>query len=245
MPYPGGKAGPGVYQRLINEIPPHSTYIAACAGHDAIAQHKRPALRTVLIDLDREPLDWWSERIRKAPQQHAGFELHNVCCIEWLRHFFGLYRTYGSAAADTAVSLSRTFVYIDPPYLMTTRTSGRIYKHEMTIAQHRALLDTAKRLPCDVMISGYDSKLYRQELKSWRTFTFEASVRSGERRTEYCWCNFDPPQTLHDARYVGTDKRHRENVRRRIKRLSANLMALTPHERQAVIDQVFELQTNR
>jgi DNA adenine methylase len=47
--YPGGKAGSGVYQRLINEIPPHDTYIAAFAGRDAIARWMRPSEKVILI----------------------------------------------------------------------------------------------------------------------------------------------------------------------------------------------------
>lgn len=231
MPYPGGKAGPGVYQRLINEIPPHSTYIAACAGHDAIAQFKRPAQRTILIDADPEPLDWWT----KYSSDRTDIELHLADCIQWLRVYFGLTR-YGTKPTARATLDPDTFVYIDPPYLMSTRTSGPMYRHEFTIEQHEQLLDVADQLPCNVMVSGYHSKLYATRLKHWRTFTFEASVRSGERRTEWCWCNFDPPERLHDTRFVGNDKRQRENVRRRIKRLSANLMALKPHERQAVLD---------
>jgi len=233
MPYPGGKAGPGVYQRLINEIPPHQTYIATCAGHDAIAQFKRPSERTILIDCDREPLDWWTKYSTDRPD----IELHLADCIQWLRVYFGLTR-YGTKPTSRATLDPETFVYIDPPYLMSTRTSGPMYQFEFTIEQHEQLLAIASQLSCNVMVSGYHSKLYDTRLKGWRTFTYEASVRSGERRTEWCWCNFDPPQALHDSRYVGNDKRQRENVRRRIKRLSANLMALKPHERQAVLDAI-------
>ena len=54
--YPGGKAGSGVYQTLINQIPPHDVYVSATAGHDAVLRYKRPAARNIAIDLDPEPL---------------------------------------------------------------------------------------------------------------------------------------------------------------------------------------------
>ena len=48
--YPGGKGGAGVYQALINQMPPHSTYIEAFAGGGAVLRHKRPAALNVAID---------------------------------------------------------------------------------------------------------------------------------------------------------------------------------------------------
>lgn len=232
MPYPGGKAGPGVVQRLINEIPPHQNYIAAYAGHDAIARFKRPAATTILVDADPKPLAWWSEYLADLPADPGSrYELHHADAVQFLIGRFGLSCLNHQPAFD-----ADTFVYLDPPYLMSTRTSGKIYDHEMTVEQHVAMLDIANRLPCNVMISGYASPLYAEHLAEWRTFTYEASVRSGARRTETCWCNFAPPTQLHDSRYVGGDKRHRENVRRRINRLTANLAALSNHERQSVLD---------
>ena len=32
MTYPGGKNGAGIYQRIINHMPPHETYIEAFLG---------------------------------------------------------------------------------------------------------------------------------------------------------------------------------------------------------------------
>ncbi len=51
MTYPGGKNGPGVYQTLINQIPPHDTYIETHLGGGAVLRHKRPAALNIGIDL--------------------------------------------------------------------------------------------------------------------------------------------------------------------------------------------------
>jgi site-specific DNA-adenine methylase len=40
--YPGGKAGAGVAQRLINLMPTHAVYIEPFLGHGAVLLHKRP-----------------------------------------------------------------------------------------------------------------------------------------------------------------------------------------------------------
>ena len=41
MNYPGGKGG--VYQRLINLMPPHDVYIETHLGGEAIIRNKKPA----------------------------------------------------------------------------------------------------------------------------------------------------------------------------------------------------------
>jgi D12 class N6 adenine-specific DNA methyltransferase len=50
--YPGGKNGAGVYQTIINQIPPHRVYIEAFAGSGAVLRHKRPAQISYAIDRD-------------------------------------------------------------------------------------------------------------------------------------------------------------------------------------------------
>ena len=52
MRYPGGKGGAGVYQTIINNIPPHDTYIETHLGGGNILERKRPAARSVGIDVD-------------------------------------------------------------------------------------------------------------------------------------------------------------------------------------------------
>src|SRR3972149_1137655 len=41
--YPGGKNSPGVWQRIISEMPPHDHYVELFAGSGAIIRRKRPA----------------------------------------------------------------------------------------------------------------------------------------------------------------------------------------------------------
>ena len=48
--YPGGKGGAGVYQTLISQMPPHSTYIEAFTGGGGVLRHKRPAALNVDVD---------------------------------------------------------------------------------------------------------------------------------------------------------------------------------------------------
>ncbi|SRR6266404_4845567 len=50
--YPGGKNAPGVYQTVINQIPPHRVYIEPFAGSAAIYRYKSLAALSYLIDVD-------------------------------------------------------------------------------------------------------------------------------------------------------------------------------------------------
>lgn len=94
-----------------------------------------------------------------------------------------------------------TLHYIDPPYLPTTRRGGG-YSHEMTLDDHTRLLDalTARTLQGMVILSGYDSALYRERLErdaGWQrleivTTTTAPSMATAARvtaRTEVLWLN--------------------------------------------------------
>jgi hypothetical protein len=59
MTYPGGKNGSGVYQKIINQMPPHRTYIEAFLGGGAILRAKRPAMVNIGIDLDKKVVHEW------------------------------------------------------------------------------------------------------------------------------------------------------------------------------------------
>ena len=64
MAYPGGKDGSGVWQNLINQIPPHDVWVSAFAGDCAVTRHIRPAASSVLIDRDAGVLRRWISRLR-------------------------------------------------------------------------------------------------------------------------------------------------------------------------------------
>ena len=56
MKYPGGKNAGGSFQRIINRIPPHETYIEPFGGSAAVLRYKRPARRRIVLDLDPDAL---------------------------------------------------------------------------------------------------------------------------------------------------------------------------------------------
>ena len=83
-------------------------------------------------------------------------------------------------------------LYVDPPYLGSTRT-GRGYQVEMpTEADHADMLDALLTVPAVVVLSGYASPLYEQALAGWERVELAASTGQGsvwKERTEVLWSN--------------------------------------------------------
>lgn len=53
-----------------------------------------------------------------------------------------------------------TLFYCDPPYLHETRVTKSDYECEMSVEQHKALLDTLAAIEGKFILSGYPSQLY-------------------------------------------------------------------------------------
>ncbi len=212
MAYPGGKAGAGVYQTIINQIPPHAVYIEPFVGGGGVLRMKRPAARNIAIDLSDQVAALWRDV--------EGVEFVQGCGIQWLatHHMTG-----------------REFVFADPPYLRAVRRSQRdIYAHELGDIDHVVLLNILKMLPCMVAISGYPSDLYDQALSGWRRITFTAATRGGP-ATEALWMNYPEPPALHDYRYLGGDYRERERIKRKVQRWEEKLAGLHELEQRAIL----------
>lgn len=88
-----------------------------------------------------------------------------------------------------------TLLYLDPPYLKSTRTAHKTYEFDFNEVEHVLLLDSIKDFKGKVLISGYNSDLYNQRLVNWIKFEKSMPNHSGqgktkERRTEVVWRNF-------------------------------------------------------
>lgn len=80
--------------------------------------------------------------------------------------------------------------FVDPPYVMSTRYKSTRYRHEMTDAQHLALLDVLKTVQGQVMITGYASDLYDDSLTGWQRLTRKSYAAAGagaQERAEVLW----------------------------------------------------------
>lgn len=89
-----------------------------------------------------------------------------------------------------AYNQPNVFMYIDPPYLPDTRSSGKQYNYEMTVQDHEELLQTLIHIRAKVMISGYPSRMYDDALHGWTRLEFASHAQGGLRRQEVVWYNY-------------------------------------------------------
>lgn len=84
-----------------------------------------------------------------------------------------------------------TLIYADPPYVRDTAHGRRkkLYRHEMTDADHRELLDALDAHPGPVLLSGYHNAIYAERLSHWRYVETETQAEKGNTRTEVLWLN--------------------------------------------------------
>ena len=211
MRYPGGKGR--CFQHIISMMPPHDVYIEAFLGGGAVLRSKLPAMRSIAIEADPAVIAKWTQ------EEIRGFEIIHGDAVTFLSN----YQFEGNE-----------LVYCDPPYLQETRRKARIYRYEYSRKQHETLLTALDRLPCHVMVSGYRSRMYEERLNNWIAVDFPGDSHTGP-RTETVWLNFDPPEVLHDYRFIGRTFRDRESIKRRRDAISKRIEALPPIERNAIL----------
>ena len=202
--YFGGKGGSGVYQQIINIIPPHDTLVVPFLGHCGITRNIKPCSNWYLNDIDRDVVDEWINHYEEF------WEDNYAPNTTFLKNDF---------RAVLKINMDRKGVvhYLDSPYRHDDRKSRHRYNYEMTDKDHIEMLELAKGFyHSNIIISTYDNKLYRDHLKGWNTIKFKANTRRGM-AIETAFFNYEPPIELHDYSYFGKDYRDREQKKRKRK----------------------------
>jgi len=93
-------------------------------------------------------------------------------------------------------------IFLDPPYMPSTRGATKVYEHEFNREQHKQLLQTVGKLrKAQVILCGYRNRMYDESLEDWHrtdftTKSFAASRTIGcrlDERVLSVWTNYDPP----------------------------------------------------
>lgn len=135
-------------------------------------------------------LDAYVLRLAAAAERLHGVSLESLPALE-------LIARYG--ARDDVL------LYVDPPYLGTTRGWGNNYRVEMkTEAQHRELAAALADCRAAVVLSGYDSPLYLELYDGWHRYeqaSMTGNAKTAKARTEVLWANrpLDVQAGLFDA----------------------------------------------
>lgn len=84
----------------------------------------------------------------------------------------------------------RALFYVDPPYVLSARSQGRKrkrYTFEMTDDDHRALAEVLHQVRGMVLLSGYDSPLYRELYADWKVVSKSTTTNGNGSAMEYLW----------------------------------------------------------
>lgn len=123
-----------------------------------------------------------TDTINAAAKRLKGDTTHlvQIECMDALR----LIRRYNTPEA---------LIYLDPPYVRSTRRSGRLYRCEMTNDQHQEMLEIITHTRAKVVISGYANDLYARYLSGWNIYQTETHTTSAEVVEETIWTNYSQP----------------------------------------------------
>ena len=133
-----------------------------------------------------------------------------------------------------------SFIYLDPPYLHSTRASHNRYDHKLTDQEHKQLLMIIDGYHhARIAVSTYPNELYASMLSDWRRVQYSSTTRGGA-VTEWLFCNYPEPTELHDYSYVGENYRERERIAKKVRRHVAKFRQLPELERKAIISALLQ-----
>lgn len=80
-------------------------------------------------------------------------------------------------------------LYLDPPYVHSTRVSKKEYTQEWSDRDHTALADIARNAKGYVIVSGYACNLYQElyERFGWQRIDRDSRGNTGSKRVESLW----------------------------------------------------------
>lgn len=83
------------------------------------------------------------------------------------------------------------FMYLDPPYVPSTRVALNCYEHEMSVDDHVRFAEMLAKSNAKILLSGYDNEIYRNALepKFKRRETVSPLAKSG--KVEVLWWNYE------------------------------------------------------
>ena len=123
----------------------------------------------------------------------------NLKLVAERMHGVGIENCDGLELLDKIADRSDWTAYVDPPYPLESRTGQPAYLHDSDEELHGRLLGVCRRASCQIVLSTYDSDLYREALSGWHREEIRlyktASQLHGQESREVIYANRLPPQT--------------------------------------------------
>lgn len=114
-----------------------------------------------------------TEAIAATAERLKWVQIENINAIDLIKRYYD----------------KNILIYADPPYIFETRTGGKYYTHEMTNEEHLELIKVLNNHPGPVLLSGYESELYINNLNGWQEKQLFAMTEKGQTRKEILWIN--------------------------------------------------------
>lgn len=126
-------------------------------------------------------IDWGKlpRKIIEVAERLKGVQIEHMNAVELIRKF----------------NFENVLIYCDPPYVMSTRRQKQ-YAYEMEDQEHEDLLEALKAHKGPVVLSGYESDLYKEALSGWKTEQIISRDQLGQEKIEILWMNFDPVRQI-------------------------------------------------
>lgn len=163
----------------------HKTIVRSFMGHgsDSATRSCRTGFRAKCHSRALPSIEWakWPDAIPAFTNRLRGVVIEHRDALEVIQR----YDTEG------------TLIYADPPYVFSTRTgiqgrqkSTQGYRHEMIDDEHRKLAEVLHAAKAMVVLSGYPSELYDNDLYAdWERYERRHVADGGLFRTEVVWIN--------------------------------------------------------
>lgn len=213
--YTGNKGAFGSYQNIINNFPPHKTFISGFGGSGAVEFAKKKA------EIENIVCERSVDTINKFWNWAHGYRVVNSDFVSW-------YRSQKKLQGPV-------MIYLDPPYLLSSRATGKeYYNFEFTRNDHIELLTEMKDCRDHVAISHYKDPLYNKILKGWRCIEWQVMTHAGVKK-EALYMNYDEPLQLHQYDYLGSNRTERQQIKRMKERFVMKLKRMPSVKRYAMI----------
>ena len=151
------------------------TLIRSFMGFGSNAHNKATGFRANSNHSGTPPAhDWmnYPDALRITIQRLRGIVIENRDALKCMQQHDGL----------------ETLHYVDPPYVMSTRSDKHSdYSHEMTDEDHQVLATGLKELGGMVIVSGYRSALYDSLYGGWKRIDRAAHADGAAKRIESLW----------------------------------------------------------
>lgn len=216
--YIGNKGSFGSFQHIINHFPPHKLFISLCAGSGAVERRKLKAEMNIAVEITSAVTD-------KFDYASGGYHIVNMDCETWVH----------SNKHLLLPERKDNLIYMDPPYRLAARRSGReYYQNEWDDKKHARTLELLMSMPSLIVISHYEDQLYNSILKEWYKHSWRVMTHKGP-VMECIYMNFAPPKELHQYNYLGEDFTDRQRIKRKKERFLNKLKNMPDLERYALL----------